>query len=97
MIRGGNAVEGIAAARRFVEDASATRHVMERWQREVALAEVFAYLNRPAECVELLAKLLRVPCGFTVPLLRADPTWDNVREDARFRALLTDPKNAAPL
>jgi hypothetical protein len=44
-----------------------------------------------------LSKLLRVPSGLTVPMLRVDPAWDNVREDTRFKALLADPKNSAPL
>ena len=30
-------------------------------------------------------------------MLRVDPTWDNVRKDDGFKALLADPKNSAPL
>ena len=30
-------------------------------------------------------------------MLRVEPEWDNVREDAGFKALLADPKNDAPL
>jgi len=45
-------------------------------------------LARPRECVELLAKLLRVPSGLTVPMLKVDPTWDNVRDAPAFKALL---------
>ncbi len=44
-----------------------------------------------------VAKLLRVPSGLTVPMLKGDPAWDNVREDAGFKALLADPKNNEPL
>jgi hypothetical protein len=56
-----------------------------------------AYLNRPRECCELLARLLLVPSGLTVPMLKVDPTRDNVREDLAFKALPADPKNSAPL
>ena len=70
---------------------------MLRWTREIALAKIHACVQRPRECVELLADLLREPCGLTVPMLRVDPDWDNVREDAGFKALLADPKNSAPL
>jgi hypothetical protein len=45
----------------------------------------------------LLAKLLRVPSGLTVPMLKIDPAWDNLRDDPEFKALLADPKNSAPL
>ena len=97
LIRTGNPAEAIAAARQCVAAASPTRHVLERWQREFELAKILAVAGRPAECVEVLAKLLRVPCGLTVPMLRVDPMWDNVRDDVAFKALLIDPKNSAPL
>jgi hypothetical protein len=61
------------------------------------LAKIHAYFGQKRECVELLSKLLRVPSGITVPMLRVEPEWDNVREDAGFKALLADPKNDAPL
>jgi hypothetical protein len=38
-----------------------------------------------------------VPSGLTVPMLKVDPVWDNVRDNAGFKALLADPKNSAPL
>lgn len=89
--------EAIATARLHVEAASPVERTMIRWTREVTLAETYAHASRPRECVELLAKLLRVPSGLTVPMLKVDPVWDNVREDAGFKALLADPKNSAPL
>lgn len=30
-------------------------------------------------------------------MLKVDPTWDNVRDDPAFKALLVDPKNSEPL
>ena len=68
-----------------------------RWTREIELAKIYAHAKRPRECIELLAKLLRLPSGITVPMLKVEPDWDNVREDAAFKALLADPKNSAPL
>ena len=97
LARVGKPEEAIAAARRWVESFSATEQFSHRQNAEVKLAELYAYLQRPRECCELLAKLLRVPSGLTVPMLKVDPAWDNVREDAGFKALLADPKNSAPL
>jgi hypothetical protein len=69
-----------------------------RWKREVILAEVYAHAGLKRECVELLAKLINRPgARITVPMLRLDPDWDNVRDDPAFQALLADPKNSAPL
>ena len=97
LARLGRADEAIAAGRRYVAALSPTNQVRERWDREIELAQLYAYLARPRECIELLAKLLRLPSGITVPMLKVEPDWDHVREDAAFKALLADPKNSAPL
>ena len=97
LARLGQADEAIAAGRRYVAALSPTNQVRERWDREIELAQLYAYLARPRECIELLAKLLRLPSGITVPMLKVEPDWDSVREDAAFKALLADPKNSAPL
>ncbi len=93
----GRADEAVATARRSVEAAAAPNQTLLRWEREYELAEIYATLNRPRECCELLAKLLRLPSGVTVPMLMVDPTWDHVREDPAFKTLLADPKNSGPL
>jgi tetratricopeptide (TPR) repeat protein len=93
----GRAEEALAAGRRSLEAAWSPNQTVLRWDREADLAVVFATLKRPRECAELLAKLLRLPSDVTVPMLKVDPIWDSVREDAAFKALLADPKNSAPL
>jgi TolB-like protein/tetratricopeptide (TPR) repeat protein len=97
LARLGNPEESISACRRYVDARSPTTQTLDRWGREIYLAEIYAYLDRPRECVGVLAELLRVPCGLTVPILKIDPIWDPVRNEERFKALLADPKNLAPL
>ena len=89
--------EAVGTAQRAVAAAPEKSDLLARWRCEVELAAVCAQAGRNQQCIELLAKLLRVPSGLTVPMLKVDPTWDNVREDAAFKALLADPKNSAPL
>lgn len=97
LARMGRTEEALAAGSRFVAARSATNQVRARWEREIILAQVSAYLRRPNDCADLLAKLLRVPSGLTVPMLQVDPAWDHVRDDPGFKALLADPMHSAPL
>lgn len=97
LVSAGRGAEGLAAAKAYVDAANPELYPAERWRREIELAEHHAALGQVRECNALLAKLLRLPSGLTVPMLQVDPVWDNVREDAGFKALLADPKNSAPL
>jgi eukaryotic-like serine/threonine-protein kinase len=52
------------------------------------LAVVYATLGEADSTVKQLRVLLSVPSRISVPLLRADPTWDPVRRDRGFQALV---------
>jgi TolB-like protein len=97
LVRVGRTDEAIAAGQRNVELASSSTQKRARWSRELDLARIYALAHRPRESVALLAKLLLVPSRITVPMLRLDPEWDNLRDDPGFQALFADPKNSAPL
>jgi hypothetical protein len=58
------------------------------------LAVVYAMLGEADSTVKALRTLLASPSWISVPLLRVDPTWDPVRRDPGFQALLAIP--AAP-
>ena len=53
-------------------------------------AEIFARAGDHDRAIALLDQMLRMSAGreVSVPLLRADPTWDSLRRDTRFEALL---------
>jgi len=57
-------------------------------QATAALAEIYAWVGEYDEAFRLLDHLLTVPNGLTVPTLRVDPSWDPLRNDPRFRALI---------
>jgi TolB-like protein/tetratricopeptide (TPR) repeat protein len=52
------------------------------------LAVVYATLGEADSAVKQLRTLLSVPSGISIPWLRADPTWDPVRRDPGFQALV---------
>jgi tetratricopeptide (TPR) repeat protein len=57
-------------------------------QATAALAEIYTWVGRPDEAFHLLDHLLTVPNGLTVSTLKLDPTWDPLRDDPRFQALI---------
>ena len=63
-----------------------------------SMAEVQAMLGNAGAAVEALDWLLARPAGTyeSVPLLRIDPTWDPIRHDPRFQALLKKYASARP-
>jgi serine/threonine-protein kinase len=58
------------------------------------LAVVYGTLGEADSAVKELRTLLAIPSGISVALLRADPTWDPIRRDPGFQALVATP--AAP-
>jgi len=56
-----------------------------------SLATTYATLGEADSAVKQLRLLLEVPSWISVPALRADPTWDPIRRDPDFRALVAKP------
>ena len=83
--------EAVAAARRAMALAPGARNAFDALPFVGAAAEVFARAGDTGGAVALLDSLLQLPAGreASVTLLRVDPTWDPIRSDPRFQALLT--------
>jgi len=57
------------------------------------LAEIYARAGRKDEAIALISALLKTRSGFagiTPVMLRLAPSWDPLRDDSRFQALLEE-------
>jgi TolB-like protein/Tfp pilus assembly protein PilF len=63
-----------------------------------SLAEIQAQIGDAAEAVQNLKKLLSIPAGETISIVRLniDPVWDPIRNDPGFQQLLTLKEHVGP-
>ncbi|MDB6146446.1 MAG: hypothetical protein JWO45_110 [Spartobacteria bacterium] len=54
----------------------------------LALAQIYAWIGEKDQALQLIQRSLTSPNGITGPMLRLDPIWDPLRDDARFQALV---------
>ena len=82
--------DALAAARRATEIVPISRDVVDGVLYTTVLARVHARLGEADSAVKLLRELLDMPGGMyvSIPLLETDPSWDAIRGDAGFQALL---------
>jgi TolB-like protein/Tfp pilus assembly protein PilF len=57
-------------------------------QVSIARAEVLMVVGRTDEALAEIKRLLTIPVGLTVWMLRQEPTWDPLRDDPRFKAMV---------
>ena len=84
----GQKEEAIAEGKRAVELLPESQDALDGPQGTAALAQIYAWTGESDEALRLLDHLLAVPSNITVPMLKLDPAWDPLRQDARFQALI---------
>ncbi len=84
----GQKQEAIAEGKRAVELLPESEDAFDGPQITAALAQIYAWTGEFDEAFRLLDHSLVVPNGLSVPILKLDPTWDPLRKDPRFQALI---------
>ena len=84
----GRREEAIREGRRAVELQPPSQDTWLGVDLVRSLATTYAMLGEADSAVKQLRLLLEVPSWISVPALRVDPTWDLIRRDPGFRALL---------
>jgi len=93
----GNREEALSLCRRAAESLPESRDRIFGTEISLGIAEVDAWTGDKERALSEIARLLRVPCHANVYVLRHDAMFSPLRGDPRFEALLSDPKNNAPL
>jgi TolB-like protein/Flp pilus assembly protein TadD len=84
----GQKQESIAEGKRAVELLPESEDAFDGPKVTATLAQIYAWTGEFDEAFRLLDHLLVVPNGLTVPMLKLDPTWDVLRKEPRFQALI---------
>ena len=86
----GRAAEAITAAREAANSLPIEKDPFDGTSALVNLAEVGARCGHGEEAITILKRLLSIPAGFDVSIVRlkVDPVWDPIRNDPGFQQLL---------
>ncbi|HEX7515688.1 MAG TPA: hypothetical protein VF345_00220 [Chthoniobacterales bacterium] len=84
----GQKQEAIAEGKRAVELLPESQDALDGPQGTAALAQIYAWTGEFDEAFRLLDHLLVIPNGLNVPMLKLEPSWDPLRKDPRFQALI---------
>jgi serine/threonine-protein kinase len=84
----GQKEEAINEGKRAVELLPESQDAFDGPQGTAALAQIYAWTGKFDEAFRLLDHLLVIPNGLTVPMLKLEPMWDQLRKDPRFQALI---------
>src|SRR4029077_19259181 len=78
----------IAEGKRATELLPESKDAYDGPQITGQLAAIYAWTGENDQALRLLDHLLQTTNGITVPLLKLDPSWDPLRKDPRFQALI---------
>ena len=79
----------LAEAQRATELQPESKDAFQGPEITEGVAEVYAILGDNDRAIEILAGLLSRPSAVTVQGLKINPTWDSLRNDPGFQALLS--------
>ena len=84
----GRCEEAVAEGKRAVELLPETKDAFDGPILAVTRARIIVLCGDHAAALTLLERSLQVPAGITANELRHDPTWDPLRDEARFQKLI---------
>ena len=80
--------EAVRAGKQAVELLPISKDAIVGPAHVIELAKIYTRVGEADKALDLIDKLLSIPCELSVGLLRLDPAWDPLRDHPRFQALL---------
>jgi hypothetical protein len=84
----GRKEDAIREGNRALELLPESKDAMDAPVLVVAMARIYAITGQGEKAIDLLQHSLQTPAGLTAHEIRMDPTWDLLRENPRFKALI---------
>jgi len=85
----GRKEDAIREARHAVELVPLSRNANEAPRQILMLAEIYAQLGERGAALEQLASIVGLPSGPDYGRLKFDPAWDDLRDDPKFKKILS--------
>jgi len=86
----GRTQEAVIAGLRGVELLPIEKEAWRGSYRLRDLARIYVMVGEQEKAIDILERLLSMPCEVSVPLLKIEPWWNPLRSNKRFQKLITD-------
>ncbi len=84
----GRKEEALQAGNRALELLPESKDAMDSPILVTSMARIHVMTGDAEKAIDLLQHLVQIPAGLTVHEIRLDPTWDVLRDNLRFQALI---------
>jgi serine/threonine protein kinase/Tfp pilus assembly protein PilF len=86
----GRTQEAVIAGLRGVELLPIEKEAWRGSYRLRDLARIYAVAGEQEKAIDILERLLSIPCELSVPLLKIEPWWNPLRSNKRYQKLIAD-------
>ena len=86
----GHTQDAVIAGLRGVELLPIEKEAWRGSYRLRDLARIYALVGEQEKAIDILERLLSIPCEVSVPLLKIEPWWNPLRNNKRYQKLIAD-------
>ena len=84
----GRKKEAVSAGERGVELLPVEKEAWRGSYRLYDLAKIYVLVGEQEKAIDILERLLSIPCEVSIPILKIEPWWEPLRNNKRFQKLV---------